>query len=178
MLVENQIVKMPVRSARPHVERTGSGAGPVWIGRSGWVDSIAALLRDTTAEDRYWRFGNVGSESVKWLVERMRAEASRGAYVAKSSGRLIGLLDFVTIQEEIEFGVLVHSSRRRQGVASFLVRSFLGDVARSQPEARIVAYCDLENYVALRLLQTAGLRATLIDRDWTRFESIVPAPEL
>jgi hypothetical protein len=58
-----------------------------------------------------------------------------------------------------------------------LVRSFLDDVARSQLEARIVAYCDLENYAALRLLQTAGLRATLIDRDWTRFESIVPAPE-
>jgi RimJ/RimL family protein N-acetyltransferase len=152
MLVENQIVKMSVRSARTHVDRTGSGAGPVWIGHSGWVESIAAFLRDTTAEDRYWRFGNVGSESVNWLVESMRTDASRGAYVAKSSGRLIGLLDFVTIQEEIEFGVLVHSSRRRQGVASFLVRSFLDDVARSQPEARIVAYCDLENHAPLRLL--------------------------
>jgi RimJ/RimL family protein N-acetyltransferase len=178
MLVENQIVKMSVRSARTHVDRTGSGAGPVWIGRTGWVESIAIFLRDTTAEDRYWRFGNVGSESVNWLVERMRTDASRGAYVAKSGGRLIGLLDFVTIQEEIEFGVLVHSSRRRQGVASHLVRSFLDDVAGSRPEARIVAYCDLENYGALRLMQTAGLRATLVDRDWTRFESNTSAPEL
>jgi hypothetical protein len=59
-----------------------------------------------------------------------------------------------------------------------LVRSFLDDVARSQPEARIISYCALESYAALRLLQTAGLRATLVDRDRTRFESIVPAPEL
>jgi RimJ/RimL family protein N-acetyltransferase len=139
------------------------------------AERIAAFLRNTSDDDRYWRFGNSSIASAEWLIERVQSDRTRGAYVAEGGGQLIGLLDFVAVGDEIEFGVLVHRVRRRHGVGSSLVRAFLDGVARLRPGARIVAYCDRENRAVLRVLRTFGLRAVQLDGDWSRFETIVAA---
>lgn len=81
------------------------------------------------------------------------------------------------MRDEIEFGVLVRSSRRREGIGRLMLQAFLENAARSRPGMRVVAYCDLDNRAVLRLLRSAGLQAIHLDPYTARFETVVVAPQ-
>ena len=123
------------------------------------VEGVDAGLRDVehfistwTLGDRYDRFGTTSESAARWLIEQLGDPAHQGL-IARTSGEVIALLDFVHTAWTVEFGLFVEKSRRRGGVGRELLRHLL----RQLPIAEIVVgHCRFQNRAAMAFLSACA----------------------
>jgi len=120
------------------------------------AEDVAQFFYDLTPQERRDRFGLPGGSTIDWLLERIARDANRAAFAARFGGRVVGVLDFVYEERDIEFGILVGSEFRRRGIGSALVRLLLEATCGSGMS--LVASCEHTNAPALRMLAKFGFR--------------------
>jgi GNAT superfamily N-acetyltransferase len=134
--------------------------GAVVIERAPRHTAISQVLGALSSDDRYRRFGNAFEAAPRWLAEKLRHDPAHSAYIARWAGEPVGLLDFVELSAEAEFGLVVLPAYRRRGIGRVLLAALIGDVARSGRIARVFGYCEYENWPIIGLLEQLGFHPT------------------
>ncbi len=124
---------------------------------------VAAMLTDavTRSLPREWHGPYSPARAREWIAER-DAEGTTLLAVGRGSGRPLGLLLLAEAdpgdggRREMRLGYLVSQKAWGSGVATELVRSFVGWCRAQRPAASIAAVVDPGNAASARVLQKAG----------------------
>lgn len=113
-----------------------------------------------SADDAYDRFGSAGIGGQEWLANQF-TQHNREAFVAVNAVGVVGLLDYVDVDDARYIGIVVDARYRKLSIATTLVQALLQSKPCTLP---VIAECCSRNYAAVSLLRSCRFRPVAVDR--------------